>query len=141
MTMTSPGLSVFFRVTIDAEFDLGFWNSVTGIGMSLETPVRPDVAVTFLQTHLPAHVVYSKITLKRPCTGSSDDVRAWISAYHLVPIPTVGEIACVDQTGKDIASWNMIGVSPVSWKGPDFDAAANLSIPNETLEIAHMGFI
>jgi len=141
MSLTSPGLSVFFTVSIDAEFDLGAWNSISGLGMNIQTRARDDSAMTFFQHHLPSHIDYPHITLSRFVVSSSTDVLNWLSAYHLLPIPTVGEICCVDQSGSTIASWQMIGISPVKWVGPTLDAGAALSAPTEKLEIAHMGFL
>lgn len=141
MALSSPSLNVFFKLSIDAEFDLGVWTSITGLGMALETKPMGDAGMSFFEHKIPGHVKYTDIVLKRPVYSSSGNVLNWISAYHMAPIPTVGEIAAIDQSGTTIVSWQMIGVSPVSWKGPDFDANAALSVPTETLEIAHQGFL
>jgi phage tail-like protein len=141
VSLNSPALSVFFRVSVDAEFDLGYWNSISGLGMKLEVTKRPDSSITFLQHHQKKHIDYGHITLKRWCTTNSAAIINWISAYHLLPIPTSGEIAAIAQDGSTVASWQMIGVSPVEWTGPTFDASAALAAPTESLKIAHMGFL
>jgi phage tail-like protein len=136
----TPGLSVFYTVVIDAEYDLGAWASISGLGMQIATESRKDSAMSFFEHHLPAAVSYPHITLSRPINADSANVLNWMSTYHMLPIPTVGEINCVDQTGAVIVTWQMMGVSPVSWKGPSLDAD-KLNAPTETLEIAHMGFL
>jgi phage tail-like protein len=141
MSLTQPALSVFFRVSVDAEFDLGYWNSITGIGVKLEVTKRNDTAVTILQHHQKKHIDYGHITLKRQCTTNSAAIINWINAYHLLPIPTSAEISAICQDGTPIATWQMIGVSPVEWQGPTFDASAALTVPTESLKIAHMGFL
>jgi phage tail-like protein len=140
MSLTTPGLSVFFTVSIEAGFDLGAWSTLTGLAMELRTRERDDSAITFFQHHLPGHVNYSHLILTRPVNENSGEVLDWLSAYHMLPIPTTGEIACVDQTGATIVTWQMLGVTPVKWTGPDFNAG-QLTAPIERLEIAHMGFL
>jgi phage tail-like protein len=137
----TPGINVFFRVTIDAEFDLGAWTSVTGLGIELATEKIDDSGMSFFQHKLPGHIAYSDITLKRQLQAANSDVINWLSSYHLLPIPTVGEIAAVGQDGSTIASWQMVGVSPVKWQGPEFDAGAQGNNVHESLTIAHMGFL
>jgi len=135
----NPGLSIFFTVEIDA-IDLGSWATMSGLGIALETTDRGDTAMTFFQHHLPAHIKYSNITLGRPLSPKSADVINWISAYHILPIPTAGQITCLDQTGATVMTWQMLGVSPVNWKGPSMDAGT-AHPATETLELAHMGFL
>jgi phage tail-like protein len=135
----NPGISVFFTVSIDA-VDLGSWSKISGLGMSIATVDRPDTAMSFFQHHLPGHLVYSPITLERPLTSDCATVMNWISAYHMLPIPTAGQISCVDQTGAVIMSWQMIGVSPLSWKGPSMDAITH-NVATEVLMLHHQGFV
>jgi phage tail-like protein len=136
---TSIGLSVFFTVTLDV-VDLGFWTKVSGLGMTIVTVDRGDSAMTFFQHHLPGHLTYDKITLSRPVTGDSVNIMNWISAYHMLPIPTAGQICCVDQNGSVVMQWDMIGITPVTWKGPEFDANQH-NVAMEHLTIHHMGFL
>ncbi len=137
--LQDPGLVAFFTVTIDA-IDLGPWVKMSGMGMDIKTDPRPDSAMTFFQHNLPAHMVYSNITLERPVNHFTDAVIAWINTYHMLPIPTTGSITCMDQVGTVVMMWQLTGVAPVSWKGPSLDAGA-LSAAHETLTIAHMGFM
>jgi phage tail-like protein len=136
---TAVGVSVFFTVTLDV-VDLGYWTKVNGLGMSISTTDRGDTAMSFVQHHLPSHLVYDKITLERPVSASSANIMNWFSAYHMLPIPTAGQICCVDQTGAVLMTWDMLGITPVTWKGPDFDANQH-SVATEKLTIHHMGFM
>jgi phage tail-like protein len=135
----NPGISVFFSVTVDS-FDLGDWTKMSGLGMAITTDDRPESAMNFFQHHLPKHMTYDEITLERPISPESGAVIAWISAYHMLPIPTAGQIQCLDQSGTVLMSWDMFGVTPVSWKGPTMDAGAN-TIAMEILRFRHMGFM
>jgi phage tail-like protein len=134
-----PGLSLFFRVTLDV-VDLGYWTKVSGLGMTIATDDRGEAAMSFFQHHLPNHMTYDKLTLERPVSSDTSTVMNWISAYHMLPVPTAGEVACVDQTGAVLMSWEMFGITPVSWKGPNFDTHTN-NIATEVLTLAHMGFM
>jgi phage tail-like protein len=96
--------------------------------------------MNFFQHHLPNHLKYDNIVLERPVSADTATVMNWLSAYHMLPIPTTGEVACVDQSGKVLMSWEMFGVTPVSWKGPNFDANAT-NVATEVLTLAHMGFL
>ena len=139
MSVMNPGISVFFSVTVDS-FDLGDWTKMSGIGMGITTNDRPESAMNFFQHHLPAHMTYDEIVLERPISPETGAVIAWISAYHMLPIPTAGQIQCLNQAGSVVMSWDMFGVTPVSWKGPTMDAGAN-TIAMETLRLRHMGFM
>ena len=66
---------------------------------------------------------------------------SWFSAYHMLPIPTSAQICCIDQTGSVIMAWDMLGVSPIAWKGPSFDANSSTNPAMEQLTIQHMGFM
>jgi phage tail-like protein len=135
----NPGISVFFSVTVDT-FDLGDWTKMSGLGMTISTTDRPESAMNFFQHHLPAHLDYGKITLERPISPETGAVMAWLNAYHLLPIPTAGQIQCLDQTRSVVMSWEMFGVTPVSWRGPTMDAMTS-SIAMEALTFTHMGFL
>jgi phage tail-like protein len=135
-----PGITAFFQVSLDA-VDLGHWTKISGLGVEITTEPRGDSAMTFFQHNLPAHLKYSNITLERPVSGSSLAAMNWISAYHMLPVPTVGQIDAIDQGGLVLMSWSMIGVTPVSWRGPTLDAHANAGAAMEQLVIAHQGFM
>jgi phage tail-like protein len=135
----SPALTVFFSVSLDV-MDLGMWTKMSGLGLQIESKSRPDTAMSFFEHHMPGHITYSHITLERPLSSDSQIILEWISTYHMLPIPTAGQIICLDQTGVPILMWELIGVSPVSWKGPSLDANG-LNIATEQLTLAHMGFL
>ncbi|MDA8047028.1 MAG: phage tail protein [Actinomycetota bacterium] len=138
---TEVGISVFFKVMIDT-IDLGAWAKCSGLGMNLAYDSRHEAGMTFFEHHLPKHLEYSKITLERPLTSDCQAVMSWITAYHMLPVPTSAQITCIDQKGNTITTWEMIGVSPESWRGPTFDAAAGTAVlATEQLSFFHQGFL
>ena len=50
------------------------------------------------------------------------------------------EITVLDANGAVVCRWNLTDVCPVKWTGPTLDASGN-QIANETLELAHNGFL
>ena len=138
---TNVAISVFFTVTIDT-VDLGAWSKCTGLGMSISYDERNESNMSYLQHHLPGHLVYDKITLERPLTRDCQSVLSWFSAFHMLPIPTSAQITCVDQAGGLLMSWELTGVTPHTWKGPTLDASAGTAvIATEQLTFHHQGFL
>jgi phage tail-like protein len=138
-----PGLSIFFNVTLDV-VDLGHWTKVSGLGIELDTQARKDTSMNFFQHNLVAHLKYTNITLDRPVCADTSNVLNWISSYHMLPVPSSGAITvmrgAIGAEAEVLMSWQLYGVSPVSWKGPSLDAAsANAAM--ESLTFAHMGFM
>ena len=132
---TNPAISVFFSVSLDS-FDLGSWSKLSGIGMSIEHQVEAGYGHELLRASLTGpYDVFNNITLERPVSPETAAVISWINAYHMLPIPTAGQIICLDQTGSVVMAWEMIGVSPVSWKGPSMDTYTN----NVATEVADPG--
>jgi phage tail-like protein len=136
---TDPGIAVFFNVSIDT-IDLGSWTSLSGLSMKIDTSPRAETAMTFFQHHLPGSMSYGHITLSRPISADTEKVLAWLSAYHMLPLPLTAVINCLNQAGGTVVSFNLIGVTPVGWTGPNMDASQN-QVAKETLELAHMGFV
>jgi phage tail-like protein len=138
---TNIAISVFFTVTIDT-VDLGSWSKCTGLGMSISYDERNESNMSYLQHHLPGHLVYDKITLERPLTRDCQAVLSWFSSFHLIPIPTSAQITCVDQAGALLMSWELTGVTPHTWKGPTLDATAGTAVAaTEQLTFHHQGFL
>lgn len=136
---TDPGIAVFFNVSIDG-LDLGSWTSLSGLSMKIETSSRAETAMIFFQHHLPGSMAYGNVTLSRPVSPDTEKVLAWISSFHMLPVPLTAVISCLNQSGGTVVSFNLIGVTPVGWTGPNLDAAQP-GVAKETLELAHMGFM
>lgn len=137
---TDVAINVFFVVIIDT-VDLGAWSKCTGLGMKIGTTDREESGMTLFQHHLPGHLSYEHITLERPLTSDCRAVMSWFMSYHMLPIPTSGVIICMNQLGVPVMSWEMTGITPVSWKGPSLDAMGADNVATEQLTFAHEGFL
>ncbi len=139
MSIIPPAISVFFSVTVDT-LPLGDWMKMSGLGMTIQTQDRTDAAMTFFHHHLPGAMVYNPITLERPVGPDTALSMNWFSAYHMVPVPVTAQIVCLTADHEPVMSWELLGVSPSSWKGPSLDAAA--PAPGmEQLVIHYQGFM
>ncbi len=133
-----PAVSVFFSVELDG-IDIGSWTTCSGLGMEIETEQRGDTAMSFVMHHLPGQLKYTNLVLGRPVSPDTAKVLTWISAFHMLPTPTQAQVTAMDSTGGTIMSWDLLGVTPVKWTGPSFDAA-QLQIAHEQLELAYQSF-
>lgn len=134
-----PMLSTFFAVTIDG-VDLGSWTELSGISMTIAADARHDSAVTFMQNHLPGHIAYKPLQLKRMANNYTARTMAWFSTYHVAPYPLTAEIQGKTAAGEVIMSWSLIGVTPAEWSGPSFKMGST-EHGVESLTLNHWGFI
>jgi phage tail-like protein len=133
-----PAISVFFSVEVDG-IDLGSWTTCSGLGMEIETETRGDTSMTFVTHHLPGHLKHSNLVLGRPVSPDTAKVMAWFTSFHMVPTPTSAQVTALDPGMRTVMSWQLLGVTPVKWTGPSFDAA-QLQVAREQLELAYESF-
>jgi phage tail-like protein len=139
LVTNDPGLSVYFSVDVDG-VELGAWTTCTGLGIEIETEGRTDTAMSFLMNQIPGRTKYTNLTLGRPVSPDTAKVMAWITGYATLPVPTAAEVKALDPQGGTIMTWDLLGVVPVKWTGPSFDAA-QLQVATEQLELAYQGFL
>jgi phage tail-like protein len=135
----APGLSVYFSVDIDG-VDLGSWTTCSGLGIEIETEGRADSSLSFMMNQLSGRLKYTNLSLGRPVSQDSRKVMAWLTAFAQMPAATSASVTAYDTSGSTIMSWQLLGVVPVKWTGPSFDAG-QLSVATEQLEIAYQGFL
>ena len=138
LVTNDPGLSVFFTVEVDG-VDIGSWATCSGLGIEIETQARGDTAMSFVMQHLPGQLKYTNLVLGRPVSPDTAKVLAWISSFHMLPVPTAAQVTALDPAGKTVMTWGLLGVTPVKWTGPSFDAG-RLQVAHEQLELAYQGF-
>jgi phage tail-like protein len=134
-----PGLSVFFKVVVDGA-DLGAWTTCSGLGIEIETESRTDTEMSTRMNPIPGRTKYTNLVLGRPISSDSSRITSWIAKFASRPTTTSAEVNALDPHGKVVATWQLIGVVPVKWTGPSFDAAS-LQVATEQLELAYQGFL
>ena len=129
--------SVFFRLSIGGD-DLGAFHTCSGLGAQVEMEQYSEGGNNEFTWQLPTRVTWSTITLTRPVTADTTKVTRWLDEITRRVERKNGEIVALQPNLTPIASWQVIGIVPVSWKGPSFDPSTSQAAV-ETLEIAHQG--
>ena len=114
--------------------DLGFFKSVTGLGVENEVLEFRDADVIH---KVPGVKKYPNIVLKRGFTGSSGFFN-WVSSFKNGSARVDGAIIMLSTGLTEVARWQFHNGFPAKWQGPELDASKN-EIAIETLEIAHEG--
>ena len=136
---TETGLALRFKVTIDDQ-NLGSWTKCDGLTVEYEVMEYQEGGMNDYVHRLPGRRKYQNVKLTRPLDKDSADVAKWVSKMGNKLARSNAEIAVLDPGGQVVAHWNLHGAYPVKWTGPSLDATGN-QIANETLEIAHNGFL
>ena len=129
--------SVFFRLSIGGD-DLGAFHTCSGLGAQVEMEQYSEGGNNEFTWQLPTRVTWSTITLTRPVTADTTKVTRWLDEITRGVERKNGEIVALQPNLTPIASWQVISIVPVSWKGPSFDPSTSQAAV-ETLEIAHQG--
>ena len=87
---------------------------------------------------LPSRISWSNVTMTRPVTDDSSKVLKWMNEVLQRVERKNGEIVALQPDLTPIARWQVLGIVPISWKGPSFDPS-NSQAAMETLEFAHEG--
>jgi len=137
--MPEPALSPRFTVEIDG-VDLGTWTKCEGLAVEYEVFEYQEGGFNDYVHRLPGRRKYPNVKLTRPLDRDSQTVVRWISQMVTRVERKHAEIVVKDADNKVVCRWNLTGVCPVKWTGPTLDASGN-QIANETLELAHNGFL
>ncbi|MFT4164630.1 MAG: phage tail protein [Microlunatus sp.] len=136
---TDPAVSLRFTVTIDGK-SIGNFTTCSGLKVEVVMEQREEGGTNGFVWQLPSRVKYSNITLKRAVCADSQELTDWLIGFANEVSYKTACITAMTGDGKKVTSWNLDGVVPVSWSGPDFDVGAN-NVAMETLVLAHHGFL
>lgn len=140
-------LAVGFRLSIDGgkldpaivgegKLDIGLWTSFDGLGIQTGIEKKLEGGDNFLEHKFPTRITYTDVKLGRPINKDSTKVAKWFQAMGTQVTRTNAVITAVDSEGKEIVSWQLFGVVPVSWTGPSFSAEQS-KVATETLTLAY----
>ena len=138
--MPETALSPRFTVSIDGYGSLGYWTKCEGLSVEYEVFEYQEGGWNDYVHRLPGRRKYPNVKLTRPLDKDSRTVVKWVSGMVTKVERQSAEIAVLDANGEVVCRWNLTGVCPVKWTGPTLDAAGN-QVANETLELAHNGFL
>jgi phage tail-like protein len=137
--MPETALSPRFTVTIDG-VDLGTWSKCEGLAVEYEVFEYQEGGFNDYVHRLPGRRKYPNIKLTRPLNSDSQKIVQWVTKMVRKVERKHGEITVLNADGKVVCRWNLAEVCPVKWTGPTLDVGGN-QIANETLELAHNGFL
>jgi phage tail-like protein len=143
--MSEIAVGYLFKVSIDG-VELGSFTKVDGIGARYDVMTVKEGGENGFVHQLPGRINYDNIKISRPVDKSSGNLARWFGTFqrelgqskHYKSI--TASIEALGSDNKPVATWNLIGVLPVRYSGPSFQAGGG-SVLIETVEIAHNGFM
>ncbi len=136
---SDPAVTVCFTIKID-DHDLGAFTQCDGLGCEVTIEQREEGGNNRFIHQLPGRIKYTNVKLTRPVNGDSEKVARWFASMADEVKRTGAEIVAMNQEGKKVANWSLVGVIPVKWTGPQLSVESP-KVATETLEIAHHGFL
>jgi phage tail-like protein len=137
--MADPGLGLRFKVRIDGQ-DFGNWQKVEGLAVEYDVVEYKEGGQNTYVHRLPGRVNYPNIKLTRPVDKGSTHVGVWVQSLQVRMVPSTVEIAVLDPSGEEVATWSLGGAYPIRWTGPNLDVSSS-QWATETLELSHTGFL
>jgi phage tail-like protein len=140
-----PAILSRFLFEVDG-VEIGIFKEVRGLEVSMETePLREGGQNHFIYK-LPTRLTWPNIVLRRGVTVT-DALFDWMqkssgegfAGNQNTLTRCTGAITALNQHLDRLRSWDLAGVFPVRWKGPDFSIEKREPLEEE-LEIAHQGF-
>lgn len=145
------GLAMRFMVEVSG-LDLGHWQSCSGLSVRFEAEAMQEGGQYGYSILDPKKVTYGEITLKRAVHAiGSHKVYTWLMGYLDTwmnlsqtgqppsPESSTATIRVLDAKNERVYAWQVLGVYPKSWTGPELRGDAN-SVATETLVLAYQGF-
>jgi phage tail-like protein len=143
MAADDPAVGLRFEVIVDG-VDIGSFTGCEGLGAEYEVFEYQEGGENGYIHRIPGRLKFTPIKLTRPVDARSDSasggLATWFTKLKTSVERKTASITALDAYGQKIAQWNLEGVYPSRWTDPSL-AADNNSVPKETLELAHHGFI
>ncbi|MFE9221462.1 phage tail protein [Streptomyces lavendulae] len=138
--MARQGVSVHqFSLRID-EKDLGLFTQCTGLALSVEVDEVMDGGFNDSPVYLPHRIKYPPLVVARPISKDSPKWCKWVQeSVRRKAKPLTGTVSCLSGDGTALATWNLVNVMPVAWRGPTLDARGG-GVAMEEIEFVHGGF-
>ncbi|WP_037599818.1 phage tail protein [Streptacidiphilus rugosus] len=148
------GINARFFVSV-GNLSLGAWKSCKGLSVTFESePLYEGGNYESPAAMLAKQLKYNTITLQRamhPVDSAAvqkwlkDRARSWMHQWwdindQVWPGDTMA-ITLGDSSMHAVATWNLNGVYPSKWSGPEMDAMGSGAVALETLELVHKGFL
>jgi phage tail-like protein len=156
------GMTMWFKVTVDALGDLGHWSGCSGLGVRFNNePVKESINLDWPR-FVPVSVSYGEITLERAMTATDSPrvqkwlktvLGAWVNGQEggapgepgglrgtTVTITLYSALRAGGDATNEVAEWRLANAYPVAWSGPTLSSKGG-DVAIEKLTIAHSGFL
>jgi phage tail-like protein len=127
-----------FKVMID-NCPIGSFQKCEGLKATYDIKTYEEGGQNNFVHQLPGRIKYENITLTRNVSEESLGLQTWFASFKATVKRSTGRITALDAQGKDVVTWNVSGVVPVSWSASALDAKGN-EVLTEQLVLAHEGF-
>lgn len=140
-----PVTSGRFLLEVDG-VEIGVFREVRGLQMTIGVEEVREGGQNGFVHKMPGRITWPHLVFRRGITDS-DALFTWVgkssgegfAANQNKLTRCTGAVTVLSQSGDRLRSWELDGVFPVRWTGPDLDAARSDPLEEE-LEVAHHGF-
>ncbi|HWE57106.1 MAG TPA: phage tail protein [Acidimicrobiales bacterium] len=134
------GLAPRFEVTVEGH-DLGGWQQCTGLEVDFSPYQLQEMGENTTVHNLRGQAKYQNIVLTRAVVSQmwNSETLKWLAKFQGIQRPGNATIVLYDAWGESVASWELMRVIPVKWKGPTLNSKQN-EVATEVLTLAHEGF-
>ncbi|HEY7008637.1 MAG TPA: phage tail protein [Jatrophihabitantaceae bacterium] len=140
-----PAILSRFLFEVDG-VEIGIFKEVRGLEVTVPTEEIKEGGQNGFTYKVPGRMSWPNIVLKRGVT-QSDALFDWLSKSSGEGFAgnqnkltrCTGAITAINQHLDRLRSWDLLGVFPVRWKGPEFSIDRREPLEEE-LEITHQGF-
>lgn len=140
-----PTTSSRFLFEVDG-VEIGVFREVTGLRLNVDVEEVREGGENGFVHKLPGRMSWPHLIFRRGVTDS-DALFDWVrkssgegfASNSNKLTRATGAVTVVDSQGTRLRSWDLVGVWPVRWSGPDFNALRDDPLEEE-LEVAHHGF-
>lgn len=133
----SPGLAPRFQVDV-GELKGMYFTACDGLGAQYEVQTYAEGGNAAHSIQLPVRLTYTNVRLSRPVDRDSGRMAAWFSGIQQRLRRVEGAITVFDGNGAPVATWELVGVWPVRYTGPQLRADGGVAV--EMIELSHQGF-
>ncbi|MFD9634239.1 phage tail protein [Streptomyces violascens] len=129
-----------FRLSLQGpDGDIGWFTRCAGLAMSMEVDEVVEGGLNNSPTYLNTRIKYTPLTLSRPVSKDTLRMCKWVQDNLARPDPKPGHISCLDSDDKEVATWDLLDLRPVAWRGPTLDTSAS-DYAVEEIDFVHSGF-
>jgi phage tail-like protein len=140
-----PPTSNRFLLEVDG-VQIGIFTEVSGLTVSVQVEEYAEGGQNGFAHQLPGRMTWPHLVFKRGLTDS-DALFQWMgktagdgfAGNGNKLTRATGAITVIDTEGNRLRAWNVQGIMPVRWTGPELSVQSTAPMAEE-LEVAHHGF-